>query len=83
MAVWGKQWADRWNRWIPRRNRPRAISEVNKNEGDLQPQRLGAGREASLTLVSVIHSASICKGSHVSSMVKGDTDMIKRGRNSN
>lgn len=61
VAVWGKHWEDRW--------------EGSKNGDEFQPQRLGTGKKGPLTLVSIIHSATICKGSHVSGMALGDTEM--------
>lgn len=60
---------------VSSRNRLRAVSEVSRNEGEFQPQELGAGKEGSLTLMFIIHSANICKGSHGSGMAQGDTEM--------
>lgn len=78
MAVWGNLWADRWDGRGPEPSRPRAVSEVNRNEGAFQPQRLGAGKDGLLTLVSITHSANTCKGSRVSGMAQGDTDELER-----
>lgn len=68
---------------VPSRNRLRAISEVNMGKDEFYPQRLGVGKEDSVTLVLIVHSASICKGSHVSGTAPGDTEMNERGRDNN
>lgn len=78
MAVWGKRWADRGDGRGPEPGRPRAVSEVNRNEGAFQPQRLGAGKDSSLTLVPITHSANTYKGSRMSGMAQGDTDELER-----
>ena len=63
---------------VPSRDRLKAVSEVSRNEGEFQPQRPGAGKGVSLTLMSlgsILRSANICQGSHVSGMAQGDTEM--------